>query len=92
MAVGYVSKDRGQAVLFAYDIHPRYGEKLRPVCLKGLDADRRYLVEEVNLMPGARPTLRAHGKMFTGDYLMKVGLDVFSGRDMASRVVRIMMQ
>ena len=92
MAVGYVSKDRGQAVLFAYDIHPRYGEKLRPVRLKGLDADRRYLVEEVNLMPGVKPTLRAHGKTFTGDYLMKVGLDVFTGRDMASRVVRVMMQ
>ena len=89
MAVAYVSKDRGLGVLFAYDIHPRYDERPAAVRLEGLDPDRRYRVEEVNLMPGARPSLPAHGRTFTGDYLMKVGLDVFTGRQMNSRVVRL---
>ena len=87
MAVNYVSQDRSRAVLFAYDIHPRYQEKLQRVRLQGLDPDRTYTVKEANLMPGTKSTLKADGKAFTGDYLMKVGLDVFGFADMQSRVV-----
>ena len=87
MAVNYVSQDRSRAVLFAYDIHPRYQEKLQRVRLQGLDPDRTYTVREINLMPGVKSTLKADGKAFTGDYLMKVGLDVFGFADMQSRVV-----
>lgn len=87
MAVNYVSQDRSKAVLFAYDIHPRYQEKLQRVKLQGLDPDRTYTVREVNLMPGTMSTLKADGKTFTGDYLMKVGLDVFGFADMQSHVV-----
>ncbi len=87
MAVNYVSQDRSKAVLFAYDIHPRYQEKLQRVKLQGLDPDKTYTVREVNLMPGTMSTLKADGKTFTGDYLMKVGLDVFGFADMQSHVV-----
>ena len=87
MAVSYVSEDRQRAVLFAYDIHPRYQEKLHRVRLQGLDPDKTYTVRETNLMPGAKPSLKAEGKTFTGDYLMKVGLDVFGFADMQSRIV-----
>ena len=87
MAVNYVSQDRSRAVLFAYDIHPRYQEKLTPVKLQGLDPDKTYTVREVNLMPGTKSNLKADGKSFTGDYLMKVGLDVFGFADMQSRVI-----
>ena len=92
MAVNYVSADRDTAVLFAYDIHPRYQEKLLPVRLQGLDPDRLYRVEEINLMPGARPALKAHGKTLSGDYLMKVGLEVFTFGSMQSHVVRLTAQ
>lgn len=87
MAVSYVSEDRQRAVLFAYDIHPRYQEKLHRVRLQGLDPDKTYTVRETNLMPGAKPSLKAEGKTFTGDYLMKVGLDVFGFAAMQSRIV-----
>ncbi len=86
-AVSYVSQDRRRAVLFAYDIHPRFQEKLMRVRLQGLDPDKTYTVRETNLMPGEKPSLKAEGKSFTGDYLMKVGLDVFGLADMKSRVV-----
>ena len=92
MAVNYVSADRDTAVLFAYDIHPRYQEKLLPVRLQGLDPEKLYRVEEINLMPGARPALKAHGKTLSGDYLMKVGLEVFTFGSMQSHVVRLTAQ
>ena len=92
MAVNYVSADRDTAVLFAYDIHPRYQEKLLPVRLQGLDPDKLYRVEEINLMPGARPALKARGKTLSGDYLMKVGLEVFTFGSMQSHVVRLTAQ
>ncbi|MDR2496428.1 MAG: GH36 C-terminal domain-containing protein, partial [Tannerellaceae bacterium] len=75
--------------LFAYDIHPRYDEKLFPVRLRGLAPDRSYKVEEINLMPGTRSRLRDNAKVFSGDYLMKVGLPVFSTSGQSSKVIEI---
>ncbi len=92
MAVNYVSADRSMAVLFAYDIHPRYQEKLLPVRLQGLDPDKLYRVEEINLMPGTSSTLKGHGQVLSGDYLMKVGLEAFTFGSMQSRVVRLTAQ
>ena len=92
MAVNYVSADRSMAVLFAYDIHPRYQEKLLPVKLQGLDPDKLYRVEEINLMPDTSSTLKAHGQTLSGDYLMKVGLEAFTFGSMQSRVVKLTAQ
>ncbi len=92
MAVNYVSASQDKAVLFAYDIHPRYQEKLVPVKLQGLDADKMYKVEEINLMPGTKSHLKEHGKIFSGDYLMKIGLNIFGTRSMQSRVVELTVQ
>ena len=86
MAVMYAAPDKGKAVLYAYDIHPRFGEKLLPVKLQGLDAARMYKVEEINLMPGGKtPRVRS----YSGDYLMKVGLNVFTTRQTNSRVIEL---
>ena len=89
MAVNYVSKDQNKAVLFAYDIHPRYQEKLMNVKLQGLDANKMYKVEEINLMPGAKSTFKSNGKVYSGDYLMKVGLEVFGFAHTQSHVIEI---
>ena len=92
MAVNYVSKDSDKAVLFAYDIHPRFQEKLLAVKLQGLDPHKMYKVEEINLMPGTQSTLQANGKIYSGDYLMKVGLDVFGYAPTQSRVIEFTAQ
>lgn len=89
MALNYVNRNQSKAVLFAYDVYPRYQEKLLSVKLQGLDPHKRYKVEEINLMPDARATLPAHGKVFSGDYLMKIGLDVFGFKPMQSHVVEL---
>lgn len=78
-ALNYVSKDKSHAVLFAYNLHPRYKEpRLLKVRMQGLDPQRQYTVEEINLMPGTQSTFDFNGKRFSGDYLMKVGLDVLT--------------
>ena len=92
MAVNYVTKDKNKAVLFAYDVHPRFQEKLMRVKLQGLDAQKNYKVEEINLMPGTESTFKANGKVFSGDYLMKVGLDVFGFAQTQSHVIEVTAQ
>lgn len=92
MVVNYVDEARSHAVLFAYDIYPRFQEKLMPVRLQGLDPSRMYKVEEINLMPGRKSSLAAHGKVFSGDYLMKIGLNVLSLSKTRSCVVELMAQ
>lgn len=91
MAVDYVSQDKSHAVLFAYDLHPRYKEPLQKVKLQGLDPDALYTVSEINLMPGRRSSFDMNGRTLSGDYLMKVGLDVFSQNPMQSRVIEVTM-
>ena len=92
MAVNYVDATQSKAVLFAFDIHPRYAERLLPVRLQGLDPNKFYRIEEINLMPGGKPTLKSNGKVYSGDYLMKVGLDVFTTSATTSRVVELTAQ
>ena len=88
-AVEYVDKSKKEAVLFAYDLSPRFNEKLPSVKLQGLDPDKKYLVQEINLMPGTESKFAQNKKVFTGDYLMKVGLDVFTYNHNTSMVVEI---
>lgn len=92
MAVNYVSKDTRKAVLFAYDVYPRFQEKLMAVKVQGLDPDKQYKVEEINLMPSAKSRLEADGKVYSGDYLMKVGLNVFGFAPMQSHVIEFTAQ
>lgn len=51
MAVNYVNQDASEGVVFAYDIYPRFQEKLLPLKVKGLDPNKMYRVKEINLMP-----------------------------------------
>jgi alpha-galactosidase len=88
-AVMHVGETKDRAVLFAYDIHPRFREKLIPVKLQGLDPMKTYIVKEINLMPGVESELSENGKTYTGDYLMKVGIDAFTADRLNSRVIEI---
>jgi alpha-galactosidase len=89
MAVNYVSKDQKKAVLFAYDVYPRFQEKLMNVKLQGLDPNKTYKVEEINLMPGVDSALKSNGQTYTGDYLMKVGIEVFGFAATQSHVLEL---
>ena len=80
---------KAKAVLFAFDLHPRYSEPQQSVRLQGLDANRTYTVKEINLMPNTTSSLYCNGKRYTGDYLMKVGLMALSAYEGASRVLEL---
>jgi alpha-galactosidase len=88
-AVLFVGAEAKKAVLFAFDIHPRYAEPTDVLRLSGLNAATQYEVREINLLPGARSHLRCHGRTYSGDYLMKVGIPVFSSAQTLSHVIEI---
>ncbi|MDR1886827.1 MAG: GH36 C-terminal domain-containing protein, partial [Prevotellaceae bacterium] len=70
-------------------INPRYAEKVFPVKLHGLDPAKKYRITEINLMPEQNSSLSINDKVFTGDYLMKAGIDVFSSSKLRSKVIEI---
>lgn len=84
-AVNYVSEDKTHAVLFAYDLHPRYKEPLFNVKLQGLDPSLVYSVKEINLPEGQK----AETRTYTGDYLMKIGLPVLTASEGTSHVLEL---
>lgn len=88
-SVMQVAPAKDKAVLYAYDIHPRFGEKLFPVRLQGLSPEAQYRIEEINLMPGQKSNLPANQQTYSGDYLMKVGLDVFTTGKTHSRIIEL---
>jgi alpha-galactosidase len=88
-AMIYVDEDARNAVLFAFDIYPRYAEQTVPLRLAGLNPGKRYELKEINLMPGTNPELNCHGKSYSGEYLMKVGIPVFSDRQTVSHVIEL---
>ncbi len=92
MAVMDVNEDKSKSVLYAYDIHPRWGEAVFPLHLQGLDPNKMYKIEEINLMPGEKSKFYANGKIYSGDYLMKVGLNVLSLGQTTSRILELTAQ
>jgi alpha-galactosidase len=88
-AVLYTDSTRSNAVVFNYLVNNRYGAGNKgPIRLKGLDPARQYRVQEVNDYPGARP-IRENGAVYSGDYLMKVGLDPQVNARRTSVVLRL---
>jgi alpha-galactosidase len=87
-AVMYVSESKQRALLYTYDIYPRFAENLLPVQCQGLNPAGKYSVKEINLMPGVKDET-FNGKVYSGDYLMKVGLDAFTTNKMFSRILEL---
>jgi alpha-galactosidase len=83
----YVDANKSKAVLFSYTLNLRYGDTFDAVRLQGLDPQKSYQVKEINVV--SRPTFRGTGKAYSGDYLMKVGLNVSSNQALNSVVLEI---
>jgi|APMed6443717190_1056831.scaffolds.fasta_scaffold02076_5 alpha-galactosidase len=92
----YVSDAKNRAVLFGYTLNSRYGETLNPVKLQGLDPAKTYKVQEINVSNEGRrgpgmggPGMSQSGRTYTGDFLMKVGINVGSNSPLTSVVYEI---
>lgn len=85
----FVSKDQNQSVVFTFNTYPRYAERNVPVTLRGLDPNRSYRVREINMMPGKQSWLGCNDKVYSGQYLMTVGIDVLTTHKLLSHVLEI---
>ena len=92
----YVNDAKNRAVLFGYTLNSRYGETLNRVRLQGLDPAKTYKIQEINVSNEGRrgpgmggPGMPQSGRSYTGDYLMKVGINVGSNTPLTSVVYEI---
>lgn len=88
----YITKDKSNAVLFSFDISPRFGEYVQKLRCKGLNSEAMYLVKEINMMPNQKSSLPQNGKILSGEFLMSIGLDAFTRNRNYSRVVELIQQ
>ncbi|MCH5219164.1 MAG: alpha-galactosidase [Muribaculaceae bacterium] len=88
-AIMYVDKTGDDAVVFTFDISPRFNTNIlhtqRVVHLQGLNPDSQYRVKEID-RPDAED---AEWGTFSGEYLMTIGLPMLTSSRMNSRVFRI---
>ena len=76
----YTSEDKKKAVLFQYFTTTRRKDIFGRVKLQGLDAQKQYRIKEINLFPGTKSAFPDNDKIFSGDYLMNIGLNLSAGR------------
>jgi alpha-galactosidase len=72
----YSDQNKKNAILFAYNLTSRYREVFSPVRLQGLDPSKQYKIKEINLMPNVKSTIASNDKVFSGEYLMNIGIEV----------------
>lgn len=85
----YVNQNKSKSVVFSYTLHPLTDPNYSLVRLEGLDPLKKYKVEEINIMPEAKNTFEASGNVYSGDFLMKVGVKVSSAKQESSVVLEI---
>ena len=84
----YVDATRATGVMFNYLVNNRYGEgSPLPVKLRGLDPAARYTVQEINLLQGTTSPIKDDA-VYTGDFLMKIGINPQLSTDRTSVVLR----
>ena len=73
-ALGYVQADKRQAVVFVFQTENDPAGTAFILKPEGLDPQKAYAVEEVNLRPGTASACTQHGKTLSGRELMDQGL------------------
>ncbi|MXV16564.1 alpha-galactosidase [Hufsiella ginkgonis] len=88
-SVMYGTADKSSAVLFAYLVSNRYGAASKePVVLKGLDAAKKYRVQEINLYGTTRSAIGPDA-VYSGDFLMSAGINPVVNAGRGSVVLKI---
>jgi alpha-galactosidase len=80
VALMYVTQDKSKAILFKYNINTTRKDIFNSVLLQGLDEKKNYRIREINLFPGTKSALPDNNKIFSGNYLMTVGLNLNPGK------------
>lgn len=86
----YLNSEKNKAVLFSFTLNSRFGETFNKVRLQGLDPDKIYKIQEINVdTEGRRFGPTESGKSYSGDYLMKIGLNTGTGAPLTSTVYEL---
>lgn len=73
-ATQYVTKDKSESLLFAFSLDFHGRTWMPNFILQGLDPNKRYKVTEINVLE--KTCFWGNEMSFTGDYLMKVGVNL----------------
>lgn len=84
----YVSPEKDEAVFFAYKLDHFHNQTLPRFMMAGLDPDKTYTIEEINVAPGEKPS-SLNGKSVRGRDLMNLGVELSLGKEYASRVYKL---
>jgi alpha-galactosidase len=88
-SVMYLDETQSAGVIFNYLVNDRYSEGSKfPIALKGLDPSKKYRISEINLYPGTRSPIDS-GKIYSGDFLMKVGFNPMVNERRASVILSL---
>lgn len=92
-SVLYVNQEKSAGVMFNYLSNWRYTTTAtqRPIKLQGLDPDKNYKIREINLMKNAKSSINAE-QVYSGDFLMNVGLNPAVNNNRTSVVLEIKAQ
>jgi len=84
----YIDQAKNNAVMFNYLVDYRYGSGSKlPIKLKGLDVNKQYQIQEVNLYPGQSSTLSPLS--YSGDFLMNIGFNPDLNSNRTSVILKI---
>jgi alpha-galactosidase len=84
----YVSEDQNRAVLFAFNLDESLTYRYPGIRLKGLDAAKKYRLTEIN-RSNQFGNLPFENQVFTGEFLMKAGIQVNMWKALQSVVVEL---
>ena len=87
-ALMYVSPEKDRAVAFLYILRYQCHYDYPVLKLRGLDPDKKYRIAELN-KESKRSYCKGDGKVFTGDFLMKYGVQVQIYKPNQSAVLEI---
>jgi len=91
-AISYVNQAKDTAIMFNYYVATLYNNNISiPIKLKGLDPDKTYKVEEVNLYPNTKSPID-NQRIYSGQFLMTIGINPEADAKRTSVILKIIAQ
>ncbi|RZK13095.1 MAG: alpha-galactosidase [Flavobacterium sp.] len=88
-SIAYVNDSKNEAIVFNYYVATLFTNGVSlPIKLKGLDPNKNYNIEEINLYPGAKSPID-NIKSYSGDFLMTIGFNPEVNDRRTSVVLRV---
>ncbi|KMQ65840.1 alpha-galactosidase [Chryseobacterium angstadtii] len=84
-----IDQSKNKALLYTYNLQTQLGDHFTPIYCRGLDPDKKYQLRELNLEDEDHPQLPQNKKIFSGDFLMKVGLQWFLKGSLKSSIIEL---